>query len=67
MMTFYQQGSFTIAMMGLFLDQLVGKGWGSSAMFMLRTIVDPKISYLSVNLFMILICINSMITSMSIA
>jgi hypothetical protein len=54
-------------MTGIHLEYFVCRGWGSSAMYMLITIVDPTISYLGVSLFLVLTCINSLISTSVIA
>lgn len=54
-------------MVGLQMEKVIGRGWGASAMYMLRTIVDPSIAYLSVNLFLVITCLNSMFTTQFVA
>lgn len=54
MLLYSQQDSFFLSMAGLWGEMYIGRGWGSSATFMLRNVVDPKINYLGVSLFLIL-------------
>lgn len=54
-------------MVGIYVELFVGRGWGSSALFMLRSMVEPEIAYLSVNLFMLLTSLNATITSETVA
>jgi hypothetical protein len=66
-MVFYQQKSFGLAMAGIHIDNLFVIGWGSSASYMLRNIVDPKIAYLGVSMFMLLANFNSLLSTMTMA
>lgn len=50
-------------MVGIYLEVTIGRGWGSSATFMLRNVVDPEIAYLGVSLFLILMCLQTMVTA----
>jgi MFS family permease len=54
MLMFYQQKSFTLAIVGIFLEVTIGRGWNSSVSFMLINVVDPEIAYLGVSLLLIL-------------
>lgn len=63
MLMFYQQRSFLLAMVGIYLEVTIGRGWGSSATFMLRNVVDKEIQYLGVSLFLILMCLQTMVTA----
>lgn len=49
------------------MDQLISKGWGSGALYVLRTVVDIKIRYLSVNFFFIMILLNTVFATQTIA
>jgi len=50
-------------MTGIYLEYFLSKGWTSGAIFVLKTVVDPSISYLSISLFILLTSINSMLSA----
>lgn len=50
-MVFYQQSNFTMSMIGIHLNNIVGQGWSSSAILMLKSIVDPQVATLAISFF----------------
>lgn len=56
-------GNFWIAISGLFGEYFLAKGWTSSAMLILQTVVDPQISYLGINMFITLGNIDNVISA----
>ena len=48
-------------MSGIYLEYFIAKGWTSSAILILKTVVDPSISYMGISMFILLTCINGMI------
>ena len=62
-MTYYQQSSFTLSIAGVYLQLLLAKGWTSPAILILKTVVDPSVSSLSVAMFLLLTNIVNTIAS----
>ena len=52
-----------MAISGLILEYFLAKGWTSSAMLILQSVVVPEISYLAINMFIILGALNVAIVS----
>jgi hypothetical protein len=63
MMTFYQQKSFALSMTGIYLEWFLAKGWTSGAIYILKIVVDPSISHLSISFFIMLTSVNSFISA----
>jgi hypothetical protein len=63
MMTFYQQKSFKLSMTGIYLEYFLAKGWTSGAIFILKTVVHPSITYLSISIFILLTSLNSIVSA----
>lgn len=61
-MIFGQQKTFYLAVGGLYCEYFLAKGWTSSAMLILTRVVDPEISYLGINTFIMLGSLNNAIT-----
>lgn len=66
-MIFGQQENFDVAIMGVFLEYILSKGWTSSGMLILSRVVDPEIGYLGINAFNVLGTINQAITPLMIS
>lgn len=66
-MIFDQQSNFTLSMAGIHLHNLTAQGWSSTAIFMLKTIVDPKVAYLGISFFMVLTSVTQVVASQSMA
>lgn len=63
LMTFFQQKNFWLAMSGVHLEYLISRGWGSTAIFMLKEIVDPSIKSLAISMYVLLISVNSIFSA----
>ena len=64
---FFQQKSFTLSMVGIHMHNFIGQGWSSSAILMLKTISDPRVSYLGISFFLVLTSLCSVCVSLSTA
>lgn len=64
---FFQQDNFALSMVGIHMHNLIGQGWSSSAILMLKTISDPRVSYLAISFFLVLTSICSVCVSLSTA
>jgi hypothetical protein len=63
LMMFYQSKSFAISMAGIYSEYFFAKGWTSSAILMLKEVVDPSISYLSISFFILTTSVTTMLSS----
>jgi hypothetical protein len=61
-MIFGQVTQFYVAIGGIYCEYFLAKGWTSSAMLILSRVVDPEISYLGINSFIVLSTINYSVT-----
>lgn len=64
---FYKPNNFIVSMIGIHMHNLVGQGWSSSAILMLKTISDPRVAYLAISFFLVLTSICSVVVSLSTA
>ena len=51
-MTYFQHKNFTLAIFGIYLQLIFAKGWTAPAILILKTVVDPAVSNLSVAMFL---------------
>lgn len=65
LMTYFQQSSFIISELGIFLQYFFAKGWTSAAILILKTVVDPSIASLSISMFMLTASLVSTIAAIS--
>lgn len=61
-MVFGQQLYFYLAIGGIYCEYFFAKGWTSSAILILSRVVDPEISYLGINTFIVLSVLNNAVT-----
>lgn len=58
-MTFYQQSSFTVAMIGIHLEYLLGRGWTSIVMFWFKESVDPSATGTAISFVYLLFALSN--------
>ena len=57
-MIFMQQKNFYISIAGYFMQQIIAKGWTAPALLMLKTVVDPRASSMSIGIFLFVVNID---------
>ena len=62
-MIFAQQSSFALSMVGIHLYNVTAQAWTSTAIFMLKSMVDRKVAYLGISLFLVLTSVSQTVAS----